>query len=543
MQKHLHHILSFLSAFGFQLVASSAFAQQPVYIPPDAQVFSHPADSVGIFGNMTNDGNLGSAPGSVINFYGKDWQNASTALLPGNTGLPGSPGGLFRFMGTRAQDLAAGFNFNNKTGPSFPNLSIENKSGVWLQDLNDLHVRGNLNFNKGYLYLNGWNTLVNQSITGYSDKGFVVTGSAIGGGSLYRKPPDSDTLMVFPVGTEPGSYSPYAMQSATPFSGIVGTTVFDNVYQSATSGNILDSDYVMKTWQISSGEGTPETTVLLQHQEADEGIRFSPYRDSSYVSLYQTDNGAWDVDPLPHHVFSPGTLTTGKQYNDAYVNDRHFPNGLPHQNAGQPGSDAVNWLTVSTSKYGNTTCPVADFKLWVAQRYNFKWVQLFWRTLRELNVMKYEVQRREDTSENFHTIATVPAKNVNGFSDHLLYYYYADSAIYDGTVYYRLKMTSASGCVVYTNIQKIIWGIYVQVWPNPSTGPTHIHVYGIKHDVIMQVANTWGQILGTYTVPPNTDYNIDLSKLPDAIYYLYFRDPEQNSRLVSSVKLVKVTVR
>lgn len=543
MQKQLRHIFFLLFMLGLWLLSFDAMAQEPVYIPTNGQVFSHPADSVGIFGNMTNDGNLGSAPGSVINFYGKNWENASTALLPGVTGLSGSPGGLFRFMGTQSQDLSAGFNFNNKTGPSFPNLSVENNAGVWLQDLNDLHIRGSLNFNKGFLYLNGWNTLVNQSITGYSDKGFVVTGSAIGGGSLYRKPPESDTPMVFPVGTDPGSYSPFAMQSATPFSGIVGATVFDNVYLNATSGNIIDSDYVMKTWQISSGQGIPQTTVLLQHNEADEGARFSPYRDSSYVSLYQTDNGDWDMDPLPHQVFSPGTLTTGKQYNDTYMNNRHFPAGLPHQASGQPGLDSVNWLTVSTAVFSNTTCPVADFRLWVAQRYNYKWVQLFWRTLRELNVMKYEVQRREDTSENFHTIATVPAKNVNGFSDHLLYYYYADSAIYDGTVYYRLKMTSASGCVVYTNIQKIIWGVYAQVWPNPSPGPTNIHVYGITHDLIMQVANNLGQILGTYTIPPNTDYTIDLSKLPDAIYYLYFRDPKKDGQLVSSVKLVKVTVR
>lgn len=492
---------------------------------------------------MANDGNLGSAPGSVINFFGQNWANAPTALLPGVNGLPGTPGGLFRFLGNKAQDLSAGFNFNSKAGPSFPNLSVENNSGVWLQDLNDLHIRGNLNFNKGYLYLNGWNTLVNQSITGYSDKGFVVTGNAIGGGSLYRKPPDSDTLLVFPVGTDPGSYSPFAMQTATPFSGIVGATVFDNVYLNATSGNIIDSDYVKKTWQITSGEGAPKTTVLLQHNEADEGVRFSPYRDSSYVSLYQMDSGAWDMDPLPHQVFSPGTLTTGKQYNDTYMNNRLFPGGLPHQNSGQAGVDSVNWLTVSTAVYSNTTCPVADFRLWVAQRYNYKWIQLFWRTLRELNVKQYEVQRRVDTSENFTTIATIPSQSVNGFSDHLLYYYYADSAIYDGTVYYRLKMTSASGCVVYTNVQKIVWGIYVQVWPNPSPGPTHIHVFGIKHNLIMQVVDTWGQILNTYTVPPNTDYTVDLSKLPDAVYYLVFRDPSQKGREVAGIKLVKITVR
>lgn len=543
---HKHTVYRILlTAYCLLFTAASSIAQQAVFIPPSGKVFAHPGDPVGIFGNMMNEGNFGSAPGSVINFLGRNWENSLAALLPGKTGMPETPGGLFRFMGTQAQKLAAGFNLNNKTGPSFPNLSVENKSGVWLQDLNDLDIRGNLNFDKGYLYLNGWNVLVDKNITGYSDKGFVVTGGGIGGGSLYRKPPDNDTLLVFPVGTAQDSYSPYAMQTAEPFSGIVGATVFDHVYPNATAGNVLDSDYVKKTWQVTLGEGAPQTMVLLQHQEADEGIRFSPYRDSSYVSLYQVDNGAWDMDPLQREVLNPGMLTTGRQRNNTYINSRLFPEGLPDQQTGQTGWDDVNWLTISTAAYSHIVCPVADFKLWVAQRYNYKWVQLFWRTLRELNVMKYEVQRKLDTSENFITIATMPAKNVNGFSNHLLYYYYADSALYDGAVTYRLKMTSASGCVVYTNIQKISWGANVLVWPNPSPGPTHIKVLGIKHNIIMEVVNNWGQILSNYTrtVPPNIDYSIDLSGLADDVYYLVFRDPKRNNKKITVVKLVKITGR
>lgn len=543
MRRLLRYTIILFFAIGLQMITfHSLLAQQPVYIPPDGQVFSHPADSVGIFGNMTNEGSLGTSIGSVVNFFGQSWTNSSTSLLPGNNGLPATPGGTFRFMGKQAQNLAAGFNFNSKTGPSFPNVSIENNSGVWLQDLNDLDIRQNLNFNQGYLYLNGWNTLVNQSITGYSDKGFVVTGSAIGGGSLYRKPPSTDTLLVFPVGTDPGSYSPAAMNGMQAFSGVIGATVFDHVYQHATSGTIMDSDFVKKTWQITSGEGVPQTTVLLQHQESDEGIRFSPFRDSSYVSLYQTGIQAWDMDPLPHTIFSPGTLTTGTQYNDTYVNNRLLPTGLPNQSAGL-GLDSVNWLAVSTAAFSNTTCPVADFRLWVAQRYNYKWIQLFWRTLRELNVDHYVLQRRLDTSEVYTTIATIPSKSISGFSDHMLYYYFADSANFTQTAYYRLELVSASGCVVFTTVQIVKPRIEVRVWPNPSPGLTHVEIYGTDHDVIMQVADMWGQILGTYTIPSNSVYSVDLSKLQDAVYNFYFRDPLQNYKLIGSVKLVKITVR
>lgn len=543
MQKPVRHIILLLCMMLFHMMTGhTLIAQEPVYIPPGGKVFSHPEDSIGIFGDMTNEGSLGTSPGSVVNFFGENWSNASIAVLPGNNELPSAPGGTFRFMGKQAQNLSAGFNFNNKTGPSFPNISIENSSGVWLQDLNDLHIRQDLNFNGGYLYLNGWNTLVNQSITGYSDKGFVATGGTIGGGSLYRKPPGTDTLLVFPVGTAPESYSPAAINGTLPSARIIGATVFDNVYQQATTGNTPDSDYVRKTWQIISAEGIPQTVVLLQHQESDEGVRFSPFRDSSYVTLYETGIHAWDADTLAHQVFSPGTLTTDRQHRDAYINNRRFPGGLPYQNSGQV-SDSVNWLTVSTAAFSNATCPVADFRLWVAKRYNYKWIQIFWRTLRELNVDHYVLQRRPDTTASYTTIAIIPSKSMSGSSDHMLYYYFADSSISTYTAYYRLEMVSASGCIVYSTVQTVKPQMEVRVWPNPTPGLTHIEPLGTDHNITMQVADTRGQILSTYTIPPNSVYSVDLRNLPDAIYYLYFRDPEQNGRLISSVKVAKITVR
>jgi hypothetical protein len=509
------------------IIFSSSRAQQAVFIPSDAYIFSHPGDTVGIFGNVINEGSFGTAPGSVINFSGIQWQNTPLSLLPGNAGMNG---GLFRFIGNKRQLLAAGYNLSGESGPSFPNISIENKSGVELQDLNDLHIRGNLHFGNGYLYLNGWNTLVDDSITGFSEKGFIVTGSGIGGGYLYRRPPAGDSLLVFPMGTDADSYSPLGLKAAEPFSGIVGAHVFDHVYEQAVTGNNLDSDYVKKTWQLRNAQGRDQTTVLLQHETDDEGFRFTPFRDSSYISYYRLQEGKWDMDSLKHTVVTPGTLTTGVPRRSAYINDRLFPRGLPAET-----TDSVSWLSVSTA-YTEITCPVADFKLWVAKRYNYKWVQLFWRTLHELNIDKYEVQRRYDTGSVFRTVATFDSKGRGGFSDHLLYYYDSDDNIYDGWTYYRLKMTSASGCVVYTDVQAVPWGIGVQVWPNPSRGETHVRIVGIKHPVIMQLVDTWGQILRNYTI--NLDGVIDIKGLSDAVYFLVFRDPKNNNKQVTTVKLI-----
>lgn len=505
-----------------------SYAQQTVFIPSSGNVFSYPTDSVSIFGDVINQGNFGTSTGSVVNFLGNSWENNQRSLLPGTDATTGAPGGLFRFMGSKTQSVAGGYNLTGGTGPSFPNLSIENKSGVYLEDLNDLHIRGNLQFSNGNLYLNGWNTLVDDSVQGYSQNGFVVTGEEIGGGSLYLPPPPYDSLR-FPIGTDANSYSPLAIKATEAFSGLVGARVFDHVFAQRNSGDILDSDYVTKTWQLTSAEGIKQTTVQIQHNEADEGIRFAPYRDSSYISLFR--KGYWDIDTLPHSFTSPGTITTGKPQNNTHINDRIFPDGIPDE-----ATDSVNWLSVATKGFSNITCPVADFKLWVAQRYNYRWVQLFWRTLRELNLKQYEVQRRRDTSADFETIATVPSKGVNGFSDHLLYYYYADDNTYDGWTDYRLKLTSPSGCVVYTSIQKVSWGIGVNVWPNPSPGLTHVQILGIKHPIVMEVVSTWGQILRKYTVDESGAF--DLSALSDAPYFLVFYDPKNKNRMVTTFKLI-----
>jgi hypothetical protein len=506
-------------------------AQQAVYISGSAQIFSYPKDTISIFGNVINDGSFGTSHGSVVNFLGDSWQNAPIAELPGDGAIPDTRGGLFRFIGGKNQQLAGGYNLTGKTGPSFPNLSIENHSDVGLMDLNDLHVRGTLSFKKGYLLLNGWNTIVDDSVKGYSRDGFVVTGPEIGGGSLYLQPPSSGQRMVFPVGTSVDSYSPLALSNSNVSGHSVGARVFDQIYASVVSGAVIDSDFVRKTWRLSAAQGVPQTTIWLQHRESQEGVRFAPFRDSSYVTLYRRDSGLWDMDPLPHRVENPGTLTTGRPRNGTYLNDRIFPEGLPHD-----ATDSINWLSVSTVGFSNIVCPLADFKLWAAQRYNHQWVQLFWRTLRELNMARYEVQRRRDTGTTFQTIATLQSKGLNGFSDHLLYYYYADDDIYDGWTYYRLKMTSPSGCIVYTNIQEINYGIDVEVWPNPSPGESHVRVQGIQHPIIMQLVDTWGQVLRRYTI--DQDGVIDIRNLSDAAYFLVFYDPKKNNKQITTVKLI-----
>ncbi len=505
---------------------------QTIYIPPEGHVYSFAPAATGLFEEVVNEGSFGSMPGSVIYFLGKKWENGPGSTLPGKEG-DNTPGGLFRFTGGKRQWLAGGYNIHAHTGPSFPNLAIENPAGVWLKDFNDLRIRGNLDFNKGFLYLNGWNVLVEDSISGYSDNGFVVTGGNIGGGSLYREPSIATyRRLVFPIGTSPESYSPLEIKIPQPSDREIGVTVFDHVFQEAVAGSRIDTHYVKKTWQVKSIQGAGQAVeIYLQHKEEMEGELFSRYRDSSYISLYYSGKAIWDMDTLTHDVTNPGRLTMGQQHGFTWGNNRTFPEGIPLESP-----DSVSWLSISSVKYSNSACPLAVFRLWEAERYNFRWVQLFWRTHSEMNVDRYEVQRRRDTATKFKTVATFASKEESRSGKLLNYYYYADENPYSGWTDYRLKILSYSGCIVYTEAQAVPLAIEVRVWPNPSPKEVYVRVRGMAPPALMQVVDVGGRILRSYTV--NRDGVFEVQTMADGIYFLVFRNPKDKGKKITTVKLV-----
>src|SRR5690348_11818264 len=110
----------------FLVLSINIIAQNAAYIPPGGQVWSY--GNVAFFGDVTNDGMLGSSPASVLYFLGKQWTNSYTALLSDESpsGLKGI-GGIFRFMSKNGQQvIAGGYNVAAKTGASFPNLEVNN---------------------------------------------------------------------------------------------------------------------------------------------------------------------------------------------------------------------------------------------------------------------------------------------------------------------------------------------------------------------------------------------------------------------------------
>jgi hypothetical protein len=493
---------------------NSIIAQQAAYIPADGKVWSF--GNVAFFGDVTNDGTLGSSPASVLYFLGKQWTNGYTALLSDeSTAGIGGTGGIFRFAGNKGQQIiAGGYNVASRTGASFPNLEVSNANGIILADLNDLRIRNTLQLTNGHVYLNGWNLMVGYDnpgvINGYSDQRFIVTGPETAGGFLYRaKLSSSAGQVVFPVGTSATNYAPAGVRyegSAEDFK----ARVFDSVYQQAVSGRMLYDSVVFKTWNLGQeGTGTGLTSVALQHMDADEAQEYKVNRSSSYISHFNDSN--WEIRKAVNDNMGPGTLTTQPMRQSATMHSREME-GI---------GNSSYFAKLTSLSYSYLPADIVHFN---AYRISYSLVDLVWTTSRETNNAVFEVERMLDNETAFKKIATVATKAPGGYSTTRLDYYYQDTNDYDGWSYYRIKAVSATGKYVYTDVREVGPLIQATVFPNPNYGQFKVTVRGIKTPLIVQVFDTWGQQVRKLEMIGQSE--VSIRDVPTGMYYLVLTHKE-----------------
>lgn len=516
MKNYLLSILAFM--LGIILPAT---AQQGVYIPDGASVWL--SGNSGVFSDLTNNGILGSNPTATLYFLSKKWTNGNAATLPdesadGRSGI----GGRFLFLGQNPlygnigrQTIFGNYSLATRQGSSFPNLEINNSAGLLLDDLSDLKIRNNLHFADGHIFLNGWNLLVGENnpgtITGYSDQRFVVNGTAAAGGALYRNGiNDAANKVVFPVGTTISSYSPAALllDGATD---MFSVRAYDSVYSLAISGRAYPDSFVNKTWQITRAASGGTATVILQHMDGEELPAYTAARDSSYITRFT--GSIWDQVPSLATLPKSGTLTTNGLATPATMHMRVFT-GL--------GTNEYFAKTTLVSK-----AKPAVFLSFEAYRVAPLMVQLDWTTSREVNNLLFEVERRYEREEVFSRIAIVPTKAINGNSNVPLSYTMQDLNDYDGWTYYRIKAVSRNGKEVYSEIRAVPPFVQIDVFPNPNNGKFKVRIRGIRGALVMQLRDTWSQVMREYDVRQDNDLSI--SDLPAGTYFmvLYHKDTQK----------------
>ncbi|WP_341843170.1 T9SS type A sorting domain-containing protein [Chitinophaga caseinilytica] len=525
----------FSTILAFSFLPFLAKAQQAaVYIAPGERLQVNPGENFSVYGNMVNNGALGSGNNASIYFFGKSWSNGAGASLPDESvnGITGK-GGMFRFYGNNplygnqgSQQVFGGYNAVSRLGATFPNIDINNPLGLIMSDLTDLKIRNTLNFTAGHLFLNGWNLVIGNGnpgqITGYSEQAFIVTGTAIAGGFLFREQvKGADGKVVFPIGSSPAGYAPFQIEYSGPADDF-RARVFDSVYQYAISGLVNKLDFTNKTWNIARGRtDESDTRLTIQHMDADEGREYSAWRSSSYVSRYL--NNAWD-NVEPESFPTAGNITTTGTLRNATMHVRRFNKGIRNN----------EYFTKASILYGPYAPAV--FIVFNAYRINESLVQLEWSVARELNNEKFIIERRLDKDTGFVKVGEVFSMAPNGNSTTRLDYKYVDPNGHDGWSYYRIRAVSRNGGrESVTEIREVPPFLRLDVFPNPNFGNFQVRVRGLQSKLLMQIVSSVGQVMEQYHI--EGERTIYVNNLAKGTYVLVFYD-RQTGRLVRTFKIV-----
>lgn len=529
----------------FCLFALPAFAQVSpgtAYIPNAGKVYLH-TGSIGVFGNMRNDGTLSLPSGTAVQFYGKLWENAPDAQIREESLAGDTTGGWVYFMqpnplyGTdSAQLIRGGYNVSTFAGASFPNLGVFNGWGVHLDDLNDTHIKHTLDLGGGSVYTDGWNLLVGDNDTGvikhFNNDHYIVTNNGAGG-YLYRdRVTYADKLVVFPVGSHDGDFTPaiiYNLDVPSRFRVRVG----DSVYAQLNGGKSLWRTSTNKTWDVGKGQVGGSVYIGLVHRIPDEGPLYDSNRDSAYVSRYVPNQG-WDVGVKKTPV-SPSPYTSAPPDELSAVNDRRIDNFAETESFADLVTDTLNAPMPTRLRFFH------------AYRYNNDSVYLDWGTAREWDCVGFEIERRMPDDTGFVDIGFVGSKAPGGYSYLPLDYHAMDPKNFSGIILYRLKVMMADGSYFYSDVQVVrgsdVQGEYI-VWPNPSA-LGYINVYignmpAVKEIELMDnVGRRWNWQVYNPPLPANSYIKLDVHMVPAGMYFLNVYDAKEHRNYSKKVVLIR----
>ena len=522
----LHKFLIVLLILG---VADRGFAQKGFYVPKGGKIF-FTGDTSAIFSNVINDGNLGIDKKATINFKADSWQNDAAARITdassGGTGTTGE-GGWVRFMSDSGrQVIRGGYNAATRSGTSFTKIKVENRNGVELKD-GSARVRNAVDFQDGHFFLNDQVLVVGNAdagtITGYDSSRYFVTNNKAGSGLLMREQlTRRDGIVVFPVGSTTGAYTPAAIRPRLRQTSDYYVGVFDSVRASETDHSRLTAESVNKTWQIGKygSSTTDESDIFLEHLVKDEGEYFAQNRSQAYVT--QLTDSHWDLG-YPQHTPGAGTLTTGNSDPTHGLNMRNFDN--------LEATDHYYTKLADKNK-------VAKTKLWFnAYRVDSGLVKVYWKTNPEINVKTFVVERRFSNETAFYEVGSQPSKAAAGYSVNDLNYELFDPNHYKGVTFYRLRLVGYDGSVSYSQEVPVgpQFGMYeILLWPNPAVSWFNIGIPSVVPAKTIIIYNVLGQKLREEKVMGRTVVQMT-GLLPGTYFISIFSN---TNHLIETKKLV-----
>ena len=482
----------------------STRAQNNVYVGSSDAIGIGAIDSVGIFGDMSVDGQVNNATGANILFLGTTWTNGGTATLPAFSGV----GGKFHFLGSAVQYLDGGF--STGTQPSFPNLVLNNINNITLINTST-HFDNNFVFANGYVLLGNNNMVIGASgiIAGNSVTRYMVSN---GSGLLIKETLGAIATFTFPVGQAINDYTP-AIVTNNGIAQTINMQVKNYAGSVPVEYNTLNG--IDRSWQIftSAGGGI---VLSLQHNNTTNGSIYNTlYTANAYITKWNA--GVWDLQLPVGEPLITGTETVSRTLSSTAI---------------APGNNA--WFSKTTDLFISLPVILSDFSA-IAHECS---ALLSWSTSKEQDIDRFEIEQSSDGID-FKNISTISAKNnlaANSYS--------TLASQLTGTAYYRLLIKEKTGNTIFSKIMYVSTNCnnaknYLIIFPNPfKTGDINIRLVSSYRGKASLIITT---ISGQQIIKRQLFINNDISTIPLEVQQLtpgtyYVQLVDETGKIINEAK-------
>jgi autotransporter-associated beta strand protein len=398
-------------------------------------------------GTLTFSDNVSSTTGGNISLYGNTLSFASGKTVSSTGELLVAPAtvsttvGLAGATGTlQVTSTHLGTNFAN----GFSNITIGSDAQTGNISSNAFTLQDNMTFKTtGTLSLGGNVTLgtnnatLGSSLSMGTGTNYFQTNST---GVLSRSLGNAGTF-AFPVGNS--AYNPVSITNNTGTADAFNLRVLDEVYKDGSSGSVLTTPRVKRTWLIgkTNANGGSGINFIFNWNSGESTSGLNSPR------LYHHDGSRWEKQTGTTSSTSSSLTYTG--YTGTFS-----PFAI--------GDDVVllpvSWLHFNCSKQ------------------NAQGTELNWSTASEGNSKRFVVERSQN-GQAFVPIGEVPAA---GYSQSIRQYTFTDPSPMKTRGYYRIAMEENNGNREYSTIcmgnsRPEAENNPVKVYPNPSNGTINIH--------------------------------------------------------------------
>ncbi len=463
------------------------------------------------FTNLHNSGSGGSFYYDTDLAVPGNWTNVSPATF-----TQGSNGSVTLNGSSQQTITSAGSSFKDLT----INNSMANNSEVLLGD--NMEIESELTLNQGIINTNS-NTLVFQS-TATSNSGNAdsfVHGKMKKVGATQFTFPSGDVISRDLDGDS--SNEDYVIWSPMKSNPSASTTV--NI-------EYFFNDTGMPDWWQHGGN----MDATLHHVSNREYWLVSSTEDFTNVTLFWNDNDHTAGNICEHSFcdetpsnFDPSDLVVtywnGSMWKDADYNSGsssliHDQGYITSRFAIPFGAKSQTFITYG-SKDDINPLPV-ELTEFTFNCHNYN-IELLWTTASETNNKGFIIEKALDGS-NFKEIGFVDGE---GNSNQIINYEFDDINSSNTGAYYRLKQIDNDGNFSYSNFIYAYCENFenepsIEIYPNPFKKDVNIIARNLPEEKItLHIYDMLGSLI--YQKSPNTtdgnfDLNIDLEKLPPAMY-------------------------